>query len=195
MTESSSALNESLKAGNPEAWSEAMSLFCDRLSRAAWILCGDFNTAQDLVQETFAEAMSSVSRFEGRSDPYTWLHGILRHRYLLLRRKKRRFLRWLSLFGRRETIESTHAAGRDPVIGGETRIGIIEAVWRLSLKHREVVLLRYIEEKKVFEIAAFLSISEGTVKSRLHYALRRLRENLGAESATVTRPAENIDEM
>jgi RNA polymerase sigma-70 factor (ECF subfamily) len=81
------------------------------------------------------------------------------------------------------------------VIGGETRIGIIEAVWRLSLKHREVVLLRYIEEKKVFEIAAFLSISEGTVKSRLHYALRRLRENLGAESATVTRPAENIDEM
>ena len=49
----------------------------DRLLRSACLLCGDATEAQDLVQETFVQALKSAHRFRGDSAVYTWLHGIL----------------------------------------------------------------------------------------------------------------------
>src|SRR6266498_163408 len=49
----------------------------NRLLRSACLLCGDENEAQDLVQETFVQALKSAHRFRGDSAVYTWLHGIL----------------------------------------------------------------------------------------------------------------------
>src|SRR3954464_14172722 len=49
----------------------------DRLLRSAYLLCGDATEAQDLVQETFLQALKSADRFRGESAVHTWLHGIL----------------------------------------------------------------------------------------------------------------------
>src|SRR5438046_3753449 len=51
----------------------------DHLVRSAYLLCGDETEAQDLVQETFLQALKSAHRFRGDSAVYTWLHGILRN--------------------------------------------------------------------------------------------------------------------
>src|SRR5437762_14158215 len=51
----------------------------DRLLRSACLLCGDETEAQDLVQETFLQALKSAHKFRGDSAVYTWLHGILRN--------------------------------------------------------------------------------------------------------------------
>src|SRR5213594_980177 len=69
---------------------ELLSAHGDRLLRSAYLLCGDETEAQDLVQETFLQALKSTHRFRGDSLVYTWLHGILRnlsHRHL--RKQKR----------------------------------------------------------------------------------------------------------
>src|SRR5436189_2750500 len=49
----------------------------DRLLRSAFLLCGNETEAQDLVQETFLQAIKAAQRFRGDSAIYTWLHGIL----------------------------------------------------------------------------------------------------------------------
>ncbi len=166
----------------------------ERLLAAAGALCGDRIEAEDLLQETFSEAAAALPRFEGRSAPYTWLYGILRRRFLLQCRRRRRFFRWAASAGRfassageRELPEADDRpteAARDP------RLNEIAAALRgLSPKHREVLHLRYVEGRKIAEIAHLVATSEGTVKSRLHHALRRVQSAVGRSTEPALAPA------
>jgi len=188
-----SSLNERLREGDQEAWSEAVSVFGGRLLRAAWFLCRDRIEAEDLVQETFTEAMAANPGFAGRSEPYTWLYGILRRRFLLQCRKRRRFGRWLRFLARPEEPDRPAAptSASDPA--DENYGPLIASIGKLSAKHREVLLLRYIEGRKIAAIASVLSVSEGTVKSRLHHALRGVKARLGPEADVSAAPAAEKD--
>ncbi len=64
------------------------------------------------------------------------------------------------------------------ILHKETRSELVEVVQKLSYKHREVVIMRYFHEYSLDEIAALLQIPVGTVKSRLHMALKRLRTEM-----------------
>ena len=66
-----------LKGRDPRVVQELVNSYGDRLLRSAFTLCGNQTEAQDLVQDTFVEAMRSAGRFQGRSTLYTWLHAIL----------------------------------------------------------------------------------------------------------------------
>jgi RNA polymerase sigma-70 factor (ECF subfamily) len=72
--------------------------------------------------------------------------------------------------------EQVHAADIENA-GAELQ----RALQRLSASHREVLVLRYYEHLKIHEIARNLGVSKGTVKSRLHYAIREMHELLPAE--------------
>jgi RNA polymerase sigma-70 factor, ECF subfamily len=156
----------------------------DRLIKAGWFLCRDREEAEDLVQETFFEAIHAAARFEGRSAPYTWLYGIMRRRFLLHCRKKRRFSRWLGMAGPSlRTLEKTEFERDDRLDP------MMRAVFLLPPKHREIILLRYIDGRKIAEVAGMLRISEGTVKSRLHHALRRAKAAISLEVEAANVPA------
>ena len=165
-----------------------------RLLSAARAFCGDGIEAEDLVQETFSEAAAGWARFEGRSAPYTWIYGILRRRFLLQCRRKRRFLHWASSAGRRsssaEPADPPAPFDADPESARDRRLDLIAAAVRgQSAKHREVLHLRYVEGRTIAEIAALVAISEGTVKSRLHHALRRVQTVVGREAEPRLAPA------
>lgn len=148
----------------------------DRLLRAAYFLCHNETDAQDLVQETFCQAIDAMERFKGESKEYTWLYGILRNQYFNYLRKKSR---WFSL----DLLLDHPAEQVDPWIeldNFESHQQLERALKILPLKQREILMLRYVEEMKVDEIARLLQISAGTVKSRLHNATRRLQKKLGA---------------
>src|SRR5215469_7516780 len=66
-----------LKNQEPEAVQELVRAYGDRLLRSAFLLCGSETDAEDLVQETFLQAIRSTRRFGARSTLYTWLHAIL----------------------------------------------------------------------------------------------------------------------
>src|SRR5277367_658782 len=66
-----------LKDHDPGAMPELVDSLGDRLLRSAFSLCVNETEAQDIVQDTFLQAMRSVHRFQGRSTVYTWLHAIL----------------------------------------------------------------------------------------------------------------------
>jgi len=149
----------------------------DRLLRSACLLCGDETEAQDLVQETFVQALKSGHRFRGDSAVYTWLHGILlnlcrRH----LRKQKRLVFEEERVL--KETSQPSPADGLDQDF---CATGLALAVEKLSPEHREVIVLRYYENLKIEEIARQTGVSKGTVKSRLHYAVRCLEQLIPKE--------------
>jgi len=149
----------------------------DRLVRSAYLLCGDETEAQDLVQETFLQALKSAHKFRGNSAVYTWLHGILRN---LCRRHLRQQKRLV--FEEKLVLKEP---SRPPAANESDRnfcsATLTEALQKLSPDHREVVVLRYYENLKIQEIAEQTGVANGTVKSRLHYAVRCLEHLIPRE--------------
>ena len=168
-------LVQGLRSQDPGAMQELVVAYGDRLFRSACLLCGNEAEAQDLVQETFLQAVRSAHRFGGRSSVYTWLHGIL----LNLTRHYHR--------DRKRLVYDEELAHAEPAPPDETPNGLdvemttgalAKALRRLSGPHREVIVLRFYEDMKIHEIAARLGISKGTVKSRLHYAIAEMQRRL-----------------
>ena len=171
-------LAEALRNQEPEAVQEMVRAYGDRLLRSAFLLCGNETDAEDLVQETFVQAIRSAHRFRARSTLYTWLHAILLNLSRHYHRERRRLV-YDEEAGEREVVESAESP-----IGSDLEVStrsLEEALRRLSGPHREVLVLRFYEELKIGEIAARLGLSKGTVKSRLHYALAETQKLLPKE--------------
>jgi len=165
----------------------------DRLFRAALFMSGDRQVAEELVQESFLAAAESIHRFEGRSSIYTWLYGILRNKFRRWLRKKGKTVSLQLLEDRAPgdenplSLKSEETHPPDRVESEETAEIIREIVDELPPHHRDVLVLRYMEDYSYKEIAEALDCSIGTVKSRIHYALdkvgHRLRTKGGFEDS------------
>lgn len=162
--------------GDVAAFSRIMEAEQPRLMAQALAFCGNAHLAQDLVQETMIAAWKSLHRFDGSCRLFTWL-------YVILLRQHRRSLGW---FARRlplATLEQQAVAARhEPSTSDEgdgadaAEAELLRAMMAaLPARHREVIRLRFYAEAGEAEIAAALRISPGTVKSRLHHALEKLR--------------------
>jgi RNA polymerase sigma-70 factor (ECF subfamily) len=149
----------------------------DRLLRSAYLLCGDEMEAQDLVQDTLIQAIRSWRGFRGESGLYTWIHGILLNLCRRYHRKQKRLVYDEELV-LKETFQSDRAWEMDQDFCA-TRL--TKAMQELSQEHREVLILRYFESMKIEEIARQTGVSSGTVKSRLHYAVRCLEQIIPQE--------------
>jgi RNA polymerase sigma-70 factor, ECF subfamily len=167
-----------LKVQDPGAVKALVTTYGNRLLRSAFSRSGNETEAQDLVQDTFLQAIRSIHRFQGRSSVYTWLHAIL----LNLTRHYHR--------DRKRIVYDEELASREIPAPDESPIQLdagtaFSALWgaldQLSAAHREVIVLRYYENMKIRDIARHLRISKGTVKSRLHYAIGEMRKLLPDE--------------
>jgi RNA polymerase sigma-70 factor (ECF subfamily) len=149
------------------------------IHRLAFSILDDLHEADDVAQETFIAAHKSLAEFRHESSPKTWLSSIAINasRDRLRKRKIRRSLT--------STLQTFHLLKNPPAspehlaIKNETDQSIWKAVDALDEKHRLPVILRYVHELNVPEIANILHISQGTVHSRLHYARRKLHAQLG----------------
>ena len=157
----------------------------DRLFRAARFMCGSLQVAEDLVQATFLAAVEARSRFRGRSSDYTWLYGILLNKFRRwLRRRKRSFLSFQHLARAHEdrsgaeTLEADQPGPVQELVQRESAGQVRRALDELPADHRAVLTLRYVEDLSYQEIAEVIGCPLGTVKSRIHYALQKIAEEL-----------------
>jgi len=149
-----------------------------RLLRSATLLCGNEANAQDLVQDTFVQAIQSVHRFRGQASLYTWLHSIL----LNLTRHHRRHAKRLVYDNELAGQEGSGSEEQPSTLDLDCASGeLTRALSELSEPHREVLVLRFYESMKISEMAQLLKVSTGTVKSRLHYAIREMQNLFPAE--------------
>ena len=137
---------------------------------------GQVVAAEDLVQETLLEACRSAPGYRGDSSLTTWICAIARHRiarYYANERRDEMAREGLRLV----TSEDDHAL--DGIDELETRDEVIRALGRLSVAHRQVLVLKYLDGWSVIEIAEQLGRSEVQVQSLLQRAREGLRQGLG----------------
>jgi RNA polymerase sigma-70 factor (ECF subfamily) len=162
--------------GDVDAFSSLMEELQPRLLAQAIAFCSDSDLARDLVQETMIAAWKSLKRFDGSCQLFTWL-------YVILQRQHGRARGWFSRRLPLPTSEQILASSRREATAVSEHFGIGEdesellrsIVSALPPKHREVIRLRFYAEATEAETASALGISVGTVKSRLHHALKKLQ--------------------
>lgn len=154
--------------------------------------------ALDISQEAFLKAFRSVSSFRGGSRISVWLYRIT---YNLCLDHLRSRSRTEAVSLTRDDDESSFADIPDREAGPqeklerkELREGLYAAVDSLSPEHREIFMLREFTGLSYAEIALELSISEGTVKSRLARARRAIADFLIKNGTIDRRPRQNIGE-
>jgi RNA polymerase sigma-70 factor (ECF subfamily) len=136
--------------------------------RAVSLTIGNSERAEDLTQEAFARAFrrwSSVSKLER---PVAWVYVVA------LNAERKRWRR------ERRTPESDSPGDFVPdVAGGVLRTIVVrDALDRLPPRQRAAIVLRYLADLTVADIAEVMACAEGTVKATLHQALRNLRVDL-----------------
>jgi len=158
-----------------EAFAALTRRHLDSAYRLAWAILGDTDDADDATQDAFARAWRARRSLRDAARFDAWFGRILvnvcrEH----LRQRARSPIRQL-----RETAEET----AEPTVADasnqtSSRDAVVRALARLDADHRIVVVLRYWADLPVDEIAARVGVPPGTVKSRLHSALRSMRPRL-----------------
>ena len=152
--------------------SEALPFHADLYRLAKWLLRNQAE-AEDLVQETFVEALRSFHRFEQGTNCRAWLVKIMYH----LLSKRRRESNRLRVVG---DVDEQIAETVEPAASGDLAAEeVLNALKRLPQHYQEVVILSDVEELNYKEIADALSIPIGTVMSRLSRGRSLLRSELG----------------
>lgn len=138
--------------------------------------------ADDLYQDTFLKMYELGPKLAIRSNPKSFLMGVALNLY---RNHKRKLSVRQRIAGTDmssdEILDNVPDKGQrieDMMVGGEVRSIVIQAVKRLADKYRIPVLLYYMEELSLAEIAKLLQIPENTVKTRLRRAKKILKEEL-----------------
>ena len=152
------------------------------LYRTAYLLCGDRDRAQDLVQTTLVALLRSWRKARLAENPDAYAKKALVRAFLTEQRKLRRSV---SAHAMLRTEPGTSAAAADPA---ELRLVVLDALRALPPKPRTMVILRYWEDLSVEETAALLGCSTGNVKSQCSRSLAKLRELLGDRFTELSEP-------
>ncbi len=176
------ALMERIKNDDQEAVIALVERYQSELTGFFFHLSWDQLTAEELAQDVFVNVYRARARYTATARVRTFLYRIAHNLWIDHLRRSRRHLSLDAEFGEdgprlSDTLsapEVVHQAGRDIQI----RARIQQALELLPAGQREVFVLANNHGMKYHDIAAVLSIPEGTVKSRMHSAVRALRDEL-----------------
>jgi RNA polymerase sigma-70 factor (sigma-E family) len=142
-----------------------------RLRRTAFLLCGDWHTAEDLAQMTLEKVFVSWRKIRRQDAVHAYTHRTLVNTCLAQKRRKQT----------RELVTGWFPERATETASPETRIVVLDALATLPPRTRAVVVLRYWADLGVEQVADVLGCSPGNVKRLSAYALDRLRTVLGDE--------------
>ncbi|MBN2271342.1 MAG: RNA polymerase sigma factor [Sedimentisphaerales bacterium] len=155
--------------GEKEAFESVVELWQRPMLAFALRYLGRDIDACDAVQETWVSVIKRLNALQNPSLFVSWLFRILTNKCIDRMRERQREARRL------EETDVEPESSEAPSENDSLR----QAVQRLSDEHKILIMLRFGQELQIGQIAAILNMAEGTVKSRLHRALARLREILG----------------
>ncbi|MDM5427502.1 sigma-70 family RNA polymerase sigma factor [Bacillus mycoides] len=161
-------------SGNKEAYSELYDKTIQEIYKTAHFLIEDKADVDDVVQEIYIQLYESLRKYDSEKPFRPWLIGLAIKQIHSYRRK-----RWMRL-----RIVKKAEEQRKPVqIDFSSDVGskisnqkLIELIHKLPYKLKQVIILRYLHDYSQEEVAQILHIPIGTVKSRIHAALKKLRQ-------------------
>ncbi len=186
-------LVDRFKSGDQSAFDEMVNRYWSRIYTMVNNLLKNTEDAEEVTQDAFIRAHRGLENFRGDSAFSTWLYQIAtnlaRNRYWYWWRRKRdqsiSFDQPLTSeddsSSLAEVLPSDVETPHDATVTQEFLSRVAEAMEQLNEKHREILVLRNVQNLSYEEIASVLSISVGTVKSRIARARENLREKLDGE--------------
>jgi RNA polymerase sigma-70 factor (ECF subfamily) len=150
--------------GDAAAFEALYRRYRDWVLQLAYRVSGDRDDALDVLQETFEYLFGKFPGFTLRAELKTFLYPVVRHRCLDRLRR------------RRPTVDIDSLVDTLPAAPAADSGDLQRLVQDLPAAQREVLLLRFIDDFSLAQIATALDIPLGTVKSRLHNALRAMRK-------------------
>ena len=178
-------LIDELREGDMTALAILVEKYKRLVYRVAVQITKNHEDANDVMQDTFLKVYESIHSFRKDAAFETWLYRIVvNHATTLVKRRERRRESPLSSTSEMEIhpdLRRTVDLANNPHLNlerKERQRWVTQAVNSLPLKQRTVVILHEFEGLTHPEIASILNCSEGTVRSRLHYARHKLKELL-----------------
>lgn len=179
--EEDAKLLERIRQGENRAYVELISKYRLRLFRKANSLLGSPEDAEDILQETLITAFKAFHKFRGDSSIYVWLYTILVNKCRDQYRKKQRSLPADSLEDSGILLRDERMSAGKKIELSEDFEYLISKVNGLDDKFRQVIFLRYFDNLAYEEIATFLQVNVGTVRSRLFRARELLERAIGQD--------------
>ena len=170
------AIVDRAKRGDPAAFEELVRRYQNQVYRLALRMCGNQHDAEEVAQEAFVAAWKGLPKFRAESKFSSWLYQLTSNAAIdFLRREKRHrgaedIDEQLDL----AAVGTPHEAAEDAELARELHA----ALQTLTPEHRQIFLLRQLQQLSYDEIGRALGIESGTVKSRLSRAKKQLREKL-----------------
>jgi RNA polymerase sigma-70 factor, ECF subfamily len=176
------------RLGDERAFDALFYRYRDGIFRLALAITKDPPTAEEIVVDTFARADRAIDRLEPDDSLRPWLYRVaINESY---DRRPRKGITYSSIDDAAdELIVSDEASPSQLAERAELRRVVLECIDDLEPKHRTVVVLHYLNGLNLAEIAVIVECPVGTVKSRLHYALRRLRTHLSRHPGLPVEPS------
>lgn len=166
---------ESVKQGDPDAYDYLVTKYSKRVAAVAWSIVRNAHDAEDLAQEAFVKAYENIGRFRAGEPFGPWIYRIVTNVALDVVKHRSRIRQ-------EELADATPAERRDnadlPARQRELAGRIDRALDSLPEMQRVVTRLHLVEEFSHSEIASMMNLSEGTVRSHLSLARKKLREQL-----------------
>ena len=169
-----------VKAGETALFEVIMRRYNQRLYRVARSILGDEGEAEDVMQQAYVNAYVHLSQFAERARFSTWLTKIAVYEALSrARRRRRAALDPLPDTEEGEEMLPSHAPDAEHQVYAKEMQGFVEAaIAAMPEVYRTTFVLREVEGMSVSEVATCLDVSTDTVKTRLHRARARLRDDL-----------------
>ena len=185
-------LVDRFRGGDNTAFDQLVTRYWDRIYAMVNQLLRNAQDAEEVTQDAFIRAHRGLVNFRGDSAFSTWLYQIAtnlaRNRYWYWwRRKRDQSISFDAPFGPdnestiADIIPSEQETPEDATVTQEFVNRVAQCMELLNEKHREILILRNVQNLSYEEIAEILGISVGTVKSRIARARESLREKLGGE--------------
>jgi RNA polymerase sigma-70 factor (ECF subfamily) len=167
---------EAVRSGNPDAYDYLVSKHMRRVVSIAWGIVRNGHDAEDLAQEAFVRAYESIGRFNMGQPFGPWVYRIVTNLALDVVKHRRRVQKEpLS-----DALEGPRSGGADlRAVSSELASRIDAAIEVLPDMQRLVARLFLVEQFSHSEIAEMTSLNEGTIRSHLSLARRKLQDRLG----------------
>ncbi|MWC29422.1 sigma-70 family RNA polymerase sigma factor [Paenibacillus sp. MMS18-CY102] len=171
-------LLQPIMEGDEAAFRQLYHLVHPHIYRTAYFLAANEGDVNDIVSEVYMALFQAISSYQAQRPFRSWLNGIIVRQASNWKRKLWRAMR-LKARGQQLWIGDPSPAPEEGLFATEEQREMLQHVNRLSAKLREVIVLRYYQDCSYEEIASALGLPLGTVKSRHHAAISKLRQALG----------------
>ena len=160
------------QTGDAGAFEDLIAIMERPLLYFATSLTGNPDSALDVLQEVWIRAFRGIRKLKDPGSLRSWLYSITHG--IAVDRIRKNYSREQAEKVQFEDFQEAE----EPSFAAEDAAAIHQALSEIGLKHREVLVLHFLEDLSMAEIAKVVGCSEGTVKSRIHYAKRAMKEIL-----------------